>query len=174
MSLKVFDLQCDHGHVFEGWFASHDAFNDQQARGLLSCPVCNSHAVERKLSAPRLNVSHLRAAKVSASTGQAGAGSQGGHAQAVQSAPDHPTEPVVPSEQFAQLQAQVLQHLRAMVRSSENVGARFADEARLIHQGQAPDRAIRGVATPQECQELLEEGIAALPVPDLLDDDRLH
>jgi len=56
MALKVFDLQCAHGHVFEGWFASQDDYDAQQARGLVTCPVCNSAEVLKRLSAPRLNV----------------------------------------------------------------------------------------------------------------------
>lgn len=59
MALKVFDLQCEHGHVFEGWFASHDDYDAQQARGLLTCPVCASAAITKRLSAPHLNVAHL-------------------------------------------------------------------------------------------------------------------
>src|SRR5690606_21288239 len=62
MALKVFDLQCDQGHLFEGWFSSHEDYDTQQARGLLTCPMCASATITKRLSAPRLNVSHLRAA----------------------------------------------------------------------------------------------------------------
>src|SRR5690606_319381 len=55
-----FDLQCEHGHVFEGWFASADAYESQKDAGLLSCPVCNSSSVNRKVSAARLNIGHLK------------------------------------------------------------------------------------------------------------------
>ena len=54
--MKVLDLQCTHLHTFEGWFASEDDFQDQLARGLVSCPVCNETAVVKLLSAPRLNL----------------------------------------------------------------------------------------------------------------------
>jgi hypothetical protein len=67
-----------------------------------------------------------------------------------------------------------LQQFRTLVRSSEDVGVRFAEQARLIHEGQADARPIRGVATPQECDELAEEGIAVVVVPEFLNDDRLN
>ncbi|AZY53226.1 DUF1178 family protein [Bordetella avium] len=59
MALKVFDLECEHGHLFEGWFSSHDDYDAQHNRGLLSCPVCASRSIVKRLSAPRLNVAHL-------------------------------------------------------------------------------------------------------------------
>ena len=59
--MKVFDLQCEElAHIFEGWFASHEDYDSQQARGLVSCPVCGSDRVIKRLSAPRLNVGHFR------------------------------------------------------------------------------------------------------------------
>src|SRR5690606_30883068 len=108
MSLKVFDLLCDNGHVFEGWFASTENFESQQARGLLSCPVCDSHKVTKKLSAPRLNVSHIRNEGERAATGH---GNRSGAAVAAPSA-----------TQMAQLQAEMLQRLRQLIRNTENVG----------------------------------------------------
>ncbi len=160
MSLKVFDLQCEQGHVFEGWFASADNYESQLAKGLLSCPVCNSRHVNKKLSAPRLNLGHGKpnaAATVSAVPPAAG------------SAVAAPA-----AGQMAQLQAEVLRHIRQIVRSTENVGAKFAEEARRMHDGETAERAIRGTATPKEREELAQEGIAVMPIPDFLDDDRLQ
>ncbi len=37
----VFDLKCFQGHQFEGWFDDGKAYEDQKARGLLTCPICN-------------------------------------------------------------------------------------------------------------------------------------
>jgi hypothetical protein len=162
MSLKVFDLECQHGHVFEGWFSSHDDYDSQQARGFLSCPVCGDVTVTKRLSAPHLNVSHLHTparegrgmvpAKQSGTPGSAG------------------------SQQVdvAKFQAAVLQQVRQMVKSAENVGPRFAEEARRMHEGDAAARPIRGTATVEERQELAEEGIAVMGVPDFFDEDQLQ
>ncbi|MGN6455171.1 MAG: DUF1178 family protein [Achromobacter mucicolens] len=152
MALKVFDLECDHSHVFEGWFGSHEDYDAQQARGLVSCPVCGSATITKRLSAPRLNVAHL-------------------HAPAAQ--------PLVPpgasdAEKMAALQAAVMRQVRALVRSTENVGPRFAEEARRIHEGDADDRPIRGTATVEEREALAEDGIDVRAVPDVLDDERLQ
>lgn len=162
MSLKVFDLQCEQGHVFEGWFGSDGSYETQQARGLLSCPVCNSDRVSKKLSAPRLNVSHIRNPAGPA----AGPSPDGKPGAAAVAAPA--------TEQLARLQAEILRHIRGIVRDTENVGDRFAHEARLMHEGETQERAIRGTATPEEREELMREGIAVMPIPDFLDDDRLQ
>src|SRR5690606_41324664 len=61
MALKVFDLSCEHDHLFEGWFASLESYEDQASRGLVRCPICQSAPVTRRVSAPHLNVSHLNA-----------------------------------------------------------------------------------------------------------------
>lgn len=147
--MKVFDLQCQHGHVFEGWFGSRENFDQQVEQGLLQCPVCHSSDVQRKLSASRINTGAAKPAPVQAST-------------------------VAPAAGTKQVQSQLLQQLRAMVRESEDVGVRFADEARRMHEGESQTRAIRGQATQQECVELLEDGIDIMPIPDFLDDDRLQ
>jgi hypothetical protein len=155
MSLKVFDLQCDAGHVFEGWFGSADSYESQRSSGLLTCPVCNSHNVARKLSASRINTG---AGRDMPARGQA-------PGQAV-AAPA--------GRQLAQLQAEMLRQIREIVRGAENVGSRFAEEARRMHEGDSQERAIRGTATEEERQELARDGIAVMPVPDFLDDDRLQ
>jgi hypothetical protein len=153
MALKVFDLQCEHSHIFEGWFGSHEDYDAQTARGLVTCPVCGSATITKRLSAPRLNVSHL-------------------HAPAAQA-------PAVPSgasdaEKMAAVQALVMKQVRALLRNTENVGPRFAEEARRIHDGDADERPIRGTATQEERQSLAEDGIDVMAVPDFLDDERLQ
>lgn len=159
MSFKVFDLQCEHGHVFEGWFGSHADYDSQHERGLISCPLCGNTTIVRKLSAPRLNVSGLRASS-----------SAPRDAQAENAAPATPASPAMPAD----VQAELIKQFRNMVRQTENVGDQFADEARRIHHGDAPERAIRGIATPRERQSLAEEGIAVAPIPAMLDDERLQ
>lgn len=157
MSLKVFDLQCHSGHVFEGWFGSADDYDKQRDRGILVCPVCESNQVNKMLSAPRLNMGkgRLDAPQIGAQPQAADAASQAGGG-------------------LAQLQAQVLKHVREIIRNSENVGDRFAIEARRMHEGESEHRAIRGSTTLEEREDLARDGIAILPIPDYLDDDRLQ
>ncbi len=130
--MKVLDLQCPHGHRFEGWFASADEFEAQLSRKLVECPVCGATEVSRMPSAPRLNLSG-----------------------ATQPAPADPRV----------LQAQVMRALREVLDKTENVGERFAEEARRIHYNEAPVRSIRGVTTPEDARALVEEGIDVMPLP---------
>jgi len=165
--MKVFDLQCEHSHVFEGWFASADAYESQKASGLLSCPVCNSSNVSRKVSAARLNVSHLKRERLN--PGAAAVGAQAGHATGGQASPALPDP-----EQLARVQGEVIRHIRKIISGTENVGARFAEESRRIHYGESEERPIRGTATLEEREELAEEGIPVLAIPDFFDDDLLN
>ena len=145
--MKVLDLACVHGHVFEGWFGSDDDFQQQQGRGLIECPLCGNHQVEKRLSAPRLNL------------GKSDAPVQSSAAVSAPSADRTTPTPAVPP---AWLHA-----LREAVARSEDVGPRFAEEARRIHEGEAPARPIRGQSTVGEAVALLEDGIEVLPLPDL-------
>lgn len=164
MSLKVFDLECEHGHLFEGWFASHDDYDRQQSQGLLSCPVCPSVHITKRLSAPRLNLGHYTPSHESALE----VTSMATTSTAV-SAPNEPT-----LQEIRALQARMIARMREVVLASENVGTRFAQEARAIHAGDSPQRAIRGIATPDERQALNEEGIMVVTVPDFLDTSKLQ
>lgn len=137
--MKVLDLRCEHDHRFEGWFGSEDDFVSQLDRKLVECPICGSKAVARLPSAPRLNVSGLRDAPVVA--------------------PPEATDAVVTG------QAQWMRAMRKMLEQTEDVGERFVEEARRIHYGETPERAIRGKATPEDAQALRDEGIDVVSVP---------
>jgi hypothetical protein len=152
MSLKVFDLACDHDHRFEGWFASADAFTDQQERKLIECPVCGSHAVRKLLAAPRLNLSNPRPPE---STGRPSDGT---------SSPARSQENAARMDP-AQFQAMFMKMTRRIIESTEDVGERFAEEARRIHYSEAPERAIRGSTSHQEALALREEGIEVFALP---------
>ncbi|MDH0868366.1 DUF1178 family protein [Mitsuaria sp. GD03876] len=156
--MLVLNLACAAGHAFEGWFASSSDFESQQQRGLLSCPLCNSADVRRMPSAPRLNLSSAPD-PAAASSRPAPAPSEAA------------TEGGVPAIAM-QLQRQVMKAVRTMIANTEDVGDRFASEARRIHYGETEQRGIRGQATPEQARELADEGIdiVALPVPDALKD----
>ena len=141
----VYDLVCAHGHRFEGWFASGDAFTAQRARALVTCPVCIDAAVERL---PSARVSVSRPAPVEPSPS--------------------PPPPREPAPNAAGLPADVLVKLRELVKQTENVGRRFPEEARKIHYDEAPARPIRGQASAEEALALDDEGSACAAVPAFL------
>lgn len=155
--MKVLNLHCSHQHAFEGWFGSEDDYQAQRARGLVSCPLCGCDQIQKMPSAPRLN---LKAAKGRAAPQTAPAPPT---AEAAPSAPAVPSAPIPPELQA--LQQAVFKHMRQALRHSTDVGERFADEARRIHHGESKEKAIHGVATPEQAEALLEEGIAVLPLP---------
>ncbi|RYX97391.1 MAG: DUF1178 family protein [Comamonadaceae bacterium] len=164
--MKVLDLQCAHQHSFEGWFGSEDDFQSQYVRGLIECPLCGSKAVHRMPSAPRLNLGHGSAsrdisAKVDAPTAPGPAsGAQPPRAVtdiAVQTSREIGATPVQ--------QAEFLKALRQVLANTEDVGDRFADEARRMHYGDAETRNIRGQASVKQTLELLDEGIEVMPLP---------
>jgi hypothetical protein len=139
--MKVLNLQCSHAHAFEGWFASEGEFQDQLARGLVECPLCGDAGITKMPSAPRLNLG------------------------ASEPAAPMPAKQEVVSAPNAQLQAAWLQLVHKVMANTEDVGERFAEEARKIHYGETEERGIRGQASKEETQALLEEGIAVLPLP---------
>jgi len=186
--MKVLDLQCGQHHVFEGWFGSEDDYQNQLARGLVTCPLCGDAGVTKKLSAPRLNLNTARgdrdttgqetAHTAGHSSGRA-AGHQTTHAdQAATSAHHAESAPASMSEaprlphlqdvanlEPAQLQAALLKMVRHVVANTEDVGDSFPEEARKMHYGETEARNIRGHATPEETEELMDEGIAVMPLP---------
>ena len=166
--MKVLNLQCAHQHSFEGWFASEDDFQSQLSRDLIECPMCESTRIEKMPSAPRLNFgAQRRKAAPSEAISDAGPASDTG-APASDSHPPPSTDIAfaqAPSESVMSGQADFLKALRQLVANTEDVGRRFADEARRMHYGDTEARSIRGQASPREAVELLEEGIDVMPLP---------
>lgn len=148
--MKVLDLACGAGHVFEGWFGSESDFQDQLVSGLVECPQCGDRQIEKRLSAPRLNLGANGQSEPVTTPTRGDTAALAGR------------EPVSPN-----WQAMVMQAMREIAARTEDVGQRFADEARRIHHGEVAARGIRGQASLAQAQELLEEGIAVLPLPDL-------
>ena len=155
--MKVLNLQCSHQHSFEGWFGSEEDFQSQLTRGLVECPMCADKSVQKMPSAPRLNLGAHQAA----SSLEVPAGPQQGQALVPVSAPADGMQGRASSAE----QAAFLKALRHVVANTEDVGDRFASEARAMHYGDAEARSIRGQASVRETVELLEEGIDVMPLP---------
>lgn len=148
--MKVLDLQCAHGHAFEGWFSSEEDFHDQLSGELLECPLCGDRTIAKLPSAPRLNLGGS----------SAGEGARGGADPALPRGDN-----AVASLPPAAMQAAWMQMVRRVMAQTEDVGERFAEEARRMHYGESEERGIRGQATREQTEELLDEGIAVMPLP---------
>jgi hypothetical protein len=153
--MKVLDLQCPHGHRFEGWFASDDDYESQLSRKLIECPICAATEVSRMPSAPRLNLSGAGRARQDDAQPPATRESNGGGA----------ADRTAAAERVREFEAMALRMLREVVGKAENVGERFAEEARRIHYNEAPARSIRGVTTPEDARALADEGIDVMALP---------
>lgn len=128
-------LTCEHGHGFEGWFGGSADYDDQQARGLLECPVCASKAVRKQIMAP-----------------------------AVAGARRSP-EAARPPGTHAMMMEAMGRIRRYVEETFDDVGDAFAREARAIHEGRSEDRGIYGQATPAEVRDLVEDGVPVAPLP---------
>lgn len=137
-----FTLKCDQDHRFESWFQSSDAFDKLRRAGMVSCGICGSESVEKAIMAPTVRASRQAAV-------------------APIDAPDIPSlsTPRNDVEQaLAALKKQVEEN-------SEYVGMNFAAQARDIHDGLAPKRAIHGEAKADEARKLIEDGVPVTPLP---------
>ncbi|WP_374622894.1 DUF1178 family protein [Devosia sp.] len=137
----TFALLCDNQHRFDAWFRSAEAFDEQLARGIVSCPVCASIKVEKALMAPA--VARSGSDKVTVSSG-------------------HP--------QQAEIRELLRAMRRKVVSEADYVGDRFAEEARKIHFREADARGIYGEATRDEVAGLIDDGVDFLPLPNLPDE----
>ncbi|MFN3992458.1 MAG: DUF1178 family protein [Tabrizicola flagellatus] len=138
-----YSLRCGNDHGFDSWFKGADAFAALQSAGQVACPVCGSTEVRKDLMAPA-----VRPARKSASRPQHGDD-------------DRPDLSAPASE----LEAQIAALRRQIEENSEYVGMNFATEARRIHAGEAPGRAIHGEARPEEARAMIEEGLPVAPLP---------
>ena len=160
--MKVFNLRCPLDHIFEGWFASDAAFEQQKSQGWLSCPMCNSHEIVKGLSAPHLaRKSNTLARPVPAAPTASAAAAQPGRAVAPSPSSQTANTPLSDAQR---LQQAWLELSRQVVANTDDVGSGFADLARQMHEGEVDVRPIRGTATPDEQRALVEEGIDVLPL----------
>jgi hypothetical protein len=142
-----YDLTCNHGHDFDGWFPSSAAFDSQAEHGLVACSVCGSAQISKQLMAP-------------------------GIASKANKKDETPRTMVAgPVDPRMQMMMQMMREMRKSVEANaEYVGPKFADEARKIHYQETEKRGIYGEATPHEAEALIEEGIAVHPLPRLPED----
>ncbi len=133
-----YSLVCESDHKFDAWFRNADAYDQESARGIVTCPICNSVKVSKGLMAP--SVSRANSDKVALSIG-------------------HP--------QQAQLREALLALRNKVTAEADYVGDRFADEARKIHYKEVDPRGIYGEATREEVASLIEDGIDFMPLPNV-------
>ncbi|SFJ03102.1 DUF1178 family protein [Bradyrhizobium sp. Gha] len=150
-------LHCDRDHAFESWFQSSSAYDSQVKRKLVTCPVCGSDKIEKAIMAPRI-------------VGKKGRGRATPEPTAAP--PDiaaaGPASLMMAQEK--ELRAKLKELRDHIVKNADNVGERFAHEARAMHYGDKEHRPIYGEASPDEARSLIDEGIEVSPLPTLPED----
>lgn len=149
-----FNLTCENDHRFESWFASNAAYDTLHATGHVTCPQCGTAQVSKALMTPAVRPGRKAAAVPDQAPPAA-------PAPAPEKTPSR-TVMAAPPPEVAQKLAALRAHIEA---NADYVGTRFADEARRMHLGDAPERAIYGDAKPEEVRELLEDGVPIAPLP---------
>ena len=153
-----YNLRCERGHAFESWFQSSAAYESQEKRKLVNCPICGSPKVERAIMAPRI-------------VGKKGRGKAEAEPVApadTAAAASTPTPLLMAQER--ELRAKLKELRDHIVKNADNVGERFPNEARKMHYGDIEHRPIYGEASPDEARALIEEGVEVSPLPVLPDD----
>ncbi len=147
--MVIYDLHCENSHEFEGWFKNADELKSQQSSGMLTCPVCNTSEISKKVTASKIgrksNVPSASATAPQAVASGAPAGSG--------------------ERSYEQLQSMLGQVHKYIDGNFTDVGNKFADEALKIHRGEKDAANIRGTASKSELKELAQEGVSALPIP---------
>lgn len=152
----VFDLSCDQGHRFEGWFGSSDDYANQQARGLVTCPQCGSGEITKAPMAPAVPA---KGNSRSGSTGEMIAAQDEGGTDL------HPVSSKPMPEEVQKALTALAQAQEKALKNSTWVGDKFAEKSRAMHYGEADEAPIHGRASAEEAQSLVNEGIAVAPLP---------
>jgi hypothetical protein len=151
-----YSLRCERGHAFESWFQSSSAYEAQEKRKLVNCPVCGSPKVERAIMAPQIVSKKGRESAAPA--------------PAVATDVTTPASTPLLMAQERELRAKLRELRDHIVKNADNVGERFPNEARKMHYGDIEHRPIYGEASPDEARSLIEEGVEVSPLPVLPDD----
>ena len=142
-------LVCDEAHEFESWFPSVAGYEEQARRGFVTCPYCNSARVTKAIMAPSV------------------ARRDRDETPAAAAAPTAPPaqEMALVDSKMAEVRAMVRALREKIMEATTDVGAAFPEEARRIHDGEAEARPIRGQASFEEAQALIEDGVEIMPIP---------
>ena len=154
-------LRCERGHAFESWFQSSSAYESQEKRKLVNCPVCGSAKVERAIMAPQV---------VSKKGRESGAPAPVAPVAAPATEVAAPASTPLLMAQERELRAKLKELRDHIVKNADNVGERFPTEARKMHYGDIEHRPIYGEASPDEARSLIDEGVEVTPLPVLPDD----
>ena len=152
-------LKCSKGHQFESWFQNAEAYDKLRASGMVVCETCGCTSIEKALMAPQVRPARKAAepASVTPTAEQ--------QKPATQECEANPSEQMSLSEPNSEIERAITSLRKKIEETSDYVGTNFAEEARAIHLGDAPERSIYGEANADDAKSLLDEGIPVAPLP---------
>ncbi|WP_017932395.1 DUF1178 family protein [Robiginitomaculum antarcticum] len=133
-----YSLICEREHVFEAWFSRGSDFDDQKKSGLLICPICADKTIDKAIMAPAISTARKQEAMMQSQ-----------------------------KKAMSMMNAAADKIRKEIANKCENVGDKFAEEARAIHYGEKQERGIYGQASPDESSALKDEGIDVSPLPNI-------
>ena len=163
----LYTLVCDNKHTFESWFPSSAGYDKQAARGLVSCPACNSTKVEKAIMAPSLTRTRKRSAGAAIESKPEATAPE---AAPTEAAPEVKAPVAMMSPQEREFRAKLKELRTHLTKNADYVGGKFPEEARKMHYGEIEHRSIYGEASPDDAKALHEEGIEFHPLPVLPDE----
>ncbi|MEX0300866.1 MAG: DUF1178 family protein [Leisingera sp.] len=158
-----YSLKCADGHEFDSWFQSAAAFDKLAAAGMVTCAVCGGTSVEKAIMAPRVRPGRKAVSGVGEPEPQA-APPAAAPVPAPATAPA-PAGPGMLSRPSGEVEQAIADLRKKVEENSDYVGDSFVQEARAMHLGEAPERAIHGEAKLEDARELIEEGVPVMPLP---------
>lgn len=159
-----YSLKCTDGHSFDSWFQSAAAFDKLAAAGLVSCAVCGGAQVEKAIMAPRVRPGRKAVSAVGEPEPQITA--PAAPVPVPSTAPaTPPAGPGLLSRPSGEVEQAIADLRKKVEENSDYVGGSFVQEARAMHLGEAPERAIHGEAKLEDARELIEEGVPVMPLP---------
>lgn len=167
-----YSLICEFHHSFEGWFSNSASFEQQCERDLIACPECGNSKVKRALMTPNLGAGKHRnqpavpngVLKSEVSPVEAGSSMEQNSNLSV------PVDNQMKGQSKQQITPEqikiMLRHVRRYVETNgRNVGDKFAEEALKIHYGEKEQDIIYGTCTPEEGEQLADEGVEFAEIP---------
>ena len=130
-----YNLKCKHKHEFESWFLDSKEFEKLKSKKMIECIFCKTKSVEKSIMAPSV-LSQEQKQKNKKST-----------------------------KYIKKIQKDLLKMRNFVEKNFEYVGNNFPREVRNVYYDERKNKNIYGKATPEETQELEEEGIELTAIP---------
>ena len=129
-------LKCENEHEFESWFSNSSEFEKLNKKNLLECIFCSSNNIEKSIMAPRISGSKLK---------------------------DEGEDLL--DKKFIKQRNNLLKLREHIEKNFEYVGDKFSEKVREVYYDRKTKKSIYGTTTPEEREELADEGIDLLSVP---------